>query len=91
MSAQFRYGPHPSRTDPHYISAMEHFESMTHEQIHTGTEQIDAAEILQASLVWLEAAATLTTSVPITRSHAERSIDQAVWQGPAADASLSRE
>ncbi|WP_227980520.1 hypothetical protein [Nocardia spumae] len=89
MSAEFRYGPAPSHTDPEYVSAMEHFESMTHEQIHTGTEKIDAGEILQASLIWLEGAATLTSSMPVTRSHAERTIDAAGWQGAAAEAAAA--
>ncbi|PPJ22893.1 hypothetical protein C5F51_30395, partial [Nocardia nova] len=89
MSAEFRYGPAASHTDPQYISAMEHFESMTHEQIHTGTEKIEAGEILQASLIWLEAAATLTGSMPATRSQAERIMDHAGWQGPAAEAAAA--
>ena len=85
MSAEFRDGP-TARRDPEYVSAMEHFESMTHEQIYSGTETIDAGEILQTSLTWLEAAATLTGSMPVTRSHAEHAIDAAGWQGPAAEA-----
>ncbi|MDN2502513.1 hypothetical protein FHY52_38385, partial [Nocardia nova] len=89
MSAEFRYGPAASRTDPQYVSAMEHFESMTHEQIHAGTEKIEAGEILQASLIWLEAAATLTGSMPATRSQAERIMDHAGWQGPAAAAAAA--
>ncbi|PSR61746.1 hypothetical protein C8258_26140, partial [Nocardia sp. MDA0666] len=89
MSAEFRYGPAASHTDPQYVSAMEHFESMTHEQIHTGTEKIEAGEILQASLIWLEAAATLTGSMPATRSQVERIMDHAGWQGPAAEAAAA--
>ncbi len=86
MSAEFRYGPAAAHRDPEYVSAMEHFESMTHAGIHDGTEKIDAGEILHASLTWLEAAAALTGSMPSTRSHAEQTIDDAGWRGPAAEA-----
>ncbi|WP_280317159.1 hypothetical protein [Nocardia wallacei] len=86
MTTEFRYGPQPRRNDPDYISAMEHFESLTHEQIHAGTQRIDAGEILQASLVWLEAAGTLTTSMPLTRNEVDRAMNGAAWQGAAADA-----
>ncbi|MBO0853444.1 MAG: hypothetical protein J2P18_06720 [Nocardia sp.] len=77
---------HPGPTDPEYISAMEHFESMPHEKIYAGTQRIDPAEILRASLTWLEGAATLTGSIPITRSGTELTMDQAGWRGAAADA-----
>ncbi|WP_280276261.1 hypothetical protein [Nocardia wallacei] len=86
MTTEYRYGPQPRRNDPDYISAMEHFESLTHEQIHAGTQRIDAGEILQASLVWLEAAGTLTTSMPLTRNEVDRAMNGAGWQGAAADA-----
>ncbi|WP_280369122.1 hypothetical protein [Nocardia wallacei] len=86
MTTEYRYGPQPRRNDPDYISAMEHFESLTHEQIHAGTQRIGAGEILQASLVWLEAAGTLTTSMPLTRNEVDRAMNGAGWQGAAADA-----
>ncbi|WP_156674680.1 hypothetical protein [Nocardia terpenica] len=87
MTTEFRYGPQPPhRTDPEYISAIEHFESMPHEQIYAGTQRIDAGEILQTSLVWLEAAGTLATSMPITRDTAGRVMDSVRWTGVAADA-----
>lgn len=76
-------------TDPTYISAMEHFESMPHEQIYARTQQIDAAEVLDASIAWLESAAALTTTMPLTRSNADRVIDGTGWEGAAADAAFA--
>ncbi|MCX4097449.1 hypothetical protein [Nocardia sp. alder85J] len=90
MTTQFRYGPIGSHgTDPEYISAMEHFEGIPHEQIYAGTQQIDATQILAASLVWLQAAGTVTTSMPITRTNADQVIGSADWEGPAAEAALA--
>ncbi|MBB5918662.1 hypothetical protein BJY24_007574 [Nocardia transvalensis] len=87
MTTEFRYGPQPPRhTDPDYISAMEHFESIPHERIHAGTEKIDAGEILLASQVWLEAAGTLATAMPLTRGNLEIAMNGARWEGAAADA-----
>ncbi|WP_459549740.1 WXG100 family type VII secretion target [Nocardia sp. X0981] len=78
-----------SGTDPEYISAMEHFESMRHEDIYAGTQQIDAAEILRASGTWMHAATTLQTSFPLTRSGAERVMSAMGWEGEAADAAYA--
>ncbi|RDI63843.1 hypothetical protein [Nocardia pseudobrasiliensis] len=89
MTTEFRYGPQPRRTDPEYISAMEHFESMPHEQIYAGTQRIDAGAIVQASLAWLEGAATLAASMPLTHGNADRIIDSVQWVGPAADAAAA--
>ncbi|MGW0247792.1 hypothetical protein ACWDYH_14280 [Nocardia goodfellowii] len=75
--------------DPNYITAMEHFESMTHEQIYAGTQQIDAAEILRASVTWLEAAGTLATSFPLTRASTDRVMNAMAWEGAAADAAYA--
>ncbi|MFI5782025.1 hypothetical protein [Nocardia sp. NPDC051570] len=88
MTTEFHYGPQPRSTDPEYISAMEHFESMPHEQIYAGTQQIDAGAILQTSAVWLEGA-TLGASMPLTSGNADRIMDAAQWQGPAADAAAA--
>ena len=76
-------------TDPTYISAMEHFESMPHEQIYTRTQQIDAGAVLGASRTWLETAATLTTSMPLTKASADRVINDTGWSGAAADAAAA--
>jgi len=76
----------PRRTDPEYISAMEHFESIPHEEIYAKTQQIDPGDILQASLVWLDAAATITASLPITGNTSDSVMDSAGWEGVAADA-----
>ncbi|MFD4428054.1 hypothetical protein [Nocardia sp. NPDC058497] len=78
-----------SGTDPTYIGAMEHFESMPHEQIYARTQQIDAAAVLGASMAWLESAAALTTSLALTRSNAERVIEETGWEGAAADAAFA--
>ncbi|MFE7718931.1 hypothetical protein ACFU44_07790 [Nocardia rhizosphaerihabitans] len=78
-----------SGTDPTYIGAMEHFESMPHEQIYARTQQIDAAAVLSASMDWLESAAALTTTMPLTRSNAERVIEETGWEGAAADAAFA--
>ncbi|MEV6275017.1 hypothetical protein [Nocardia sp. NPDC051832] len=75
--------------DPNYITSMEHFESMTHEQIYAGTQQIDAAEILRASVTWLEAAGTLATSFPLTRASTDRVMNSMAWEGAAADAAYA--
>jgi hypothetical protein len=77
------------RTDPEYISAMEHFESMPHEEIYAQAQRIDAGEILRASLVWLDAATAVTTSMPITRATADDVMSSAGWEGPAADAAYA--
>lgn len=78
-----------SGTDPEYISAMEHFESMRHEDIYAGTQQIDAAEMLRASGTWMHAATTLQTSFPLTRSGAERVMSAMDWEGEAAAAAYA--
>ncbi|WP_194819066.1 hypothetical protein [Nocardia sp. XZ_19_385] len=75
--------------DPNYITSMEHFESMTHEQIYAGTQQINAAEILRASVTWLEAAGTLATSFPLTRASTDRVMNSMAWEGAAADAAYA--
>ncbi|GAB2675425.1 hypothetical protein [Nocardia goodfellowii] len=75
--------------DPNYITSMEHFESMTHDQIYAGTQQIDAAEILRASVTWLEAAGTLATSFPLTRASTDRVMNAMAWEGAAADAAYA--
>ncbi|WP_040834136.1 hypothetical protein [Nocardia brevicatena] len=76
-------------TDPNYISAMEHFESMRHADIYTATQQIDAVEILRASGAWLSAAAGLRTSFPLTRDSADRVMNATGWEGEAADAAYA--
>lgn len=76
-------------TDPNYISAMEHFESMRHEDIYTATQQIDAVEILRASGAWLSAAAGLRTSFPLTRDSADRVMNATGWEGEAAEAAYA--
>lgn len=76
-------------TDPTYISSMEHFESMPHEEIYAKAQQIDAAEILRASITWLEVAGTLTTSFPLTRASADRVMNAMEWQGATADAAYA--
>ncbi|WP_051192834.1 hypothetical protein [Nocardia jiangxiensis] len=86
-SAQF--GPQPRPADPEYISAMEHFESVPHERIYAGTQQIDAGEIARASLVWLNGAATIGTAMPITRSTTDGVMNSAGWEGAAADAAYA--
>ncbi|WP_415842937.1 hypothetical protein, partial [Nocardia ninae] len=76
-------------TDPDYISSMEHFESMRHEEIYAKTQQIDAAEILRASVAWLEAAGTVSTSFPLTRGSVDRVMNSMEWKGAAADAAYA--
>ncbi|WP_040789523.1 WXG100 family type VII secretion target [Nocardia paucivorans] len=76
-------------TDPNYISAMEHFESMRHEDIYAATQQMDAVEILRTSGAWLQAAAGLRTSFPLTRDSVERVMNAAGWEGEAADAAYT--
>ncbi|WP_040795049.1 hypothetical protein [Nocardia higoensis] len=76
-------------TDPTYISSMEHFESMSHEEIYAKTQQIDAGEILRASGVWLEAAATVAGAMPLTRAAADRVMNSMEWEGAAADAAYA--
>ncbi|WP_378738604.1 hypothetical protein [Nocardia brasiliensis] len=78
-----------SGTDPDYISSMEHFESMRHEEIYAKTQQINAAEVLQASVAWLEVAATLSTSFPLTRGSVDRVMNSMEWKGAAADAAYA--
>ncbi|MGW1742237.1 hypothetical protein ACWCPQ_25920 [Nocardia sp. NPDC001965] len=76
-------------TDPDYISAMEHFEAMRHEDIHRATQQIDAGEILRISGTWIHAATTLQTSLPLTRAGADRVMNAMEWDGEAADAAFA--
>ncbi|WP_063037923.1 hypothetical protein [Nocardia grenadensis] len=76
-------------TDPDYISAMEHFEAMRHEDIYRATQQIDAAEILRMSGTWVHAATTLQTSLPLTRAGADRVMNAMEWDGEAADAAFA--
>ncbi|WP_067890811.1 hypothetical protein [Nocardia vaccinii] len=83
------FGPHARPTDPEYISAMEHFESVPHERIYAGTQQIDAGEIARASLVWLNGAATINTAMPITRSTTDGVMNSTGWEGAAADAAYA--
>ncbi|GAA5072783.1 hypothetical protein [Nocardia iowensis] len=78
-----------SGTDPDYISSMEHFESMRHEEIYAKTQQINAAEVLQASVAWLEVAATLSTSFPLTRGSVDRVMNSMEWKGAAAEAAYA--
>ncbi|MFG1792413.1 hypothetical protein [Nocardia sp. NPDC049149] len=75
--------------DPDYISSMEHFESMKHEEIYAKTQQIDAAEILRASVAWLEVAGTLSTSFPLTRGSVDRVMNSMEWKGATADAAFA--
>ncbi len=83
------FGPHARPADPEYISAMEHFESVPHERIYAGTQQIDAGEIARASLVWLNGAATINTAMPITRSTTDGVMNSIGWEGAAADAAYA--
>ncbi|GGL34813.1 hypothetical protein [Nocardia jinanensis] len=76
-------------TDPDYISAMEHFEAMRHEDIYRATQQIDAGEILRISGTWMHAATTLQTSLPLTRAGADRVMNAMEWDGAAADAAFA--
>ncbi|MGF6886121.1 hypothetical protein ABIA39_000088 [Nocardia sp. GAS34] len=76
----------PRRSDPEYISAMEHFESMPPQEICAKAQQIDAAQILQASTVWLESAAAIAGSMPITGNSSDQVMNSAGWEGAAADA-----
>ncbi|MEU2254150.1 hypothetical protein [Nocardia xishanensis] len=76
-------------TDPTYINSMEHFESMPHEEIYAKTQQIDAGEILRASVTWLEVAAALATSMPLTRGGADRVMNGMEWEGAAANAAYA--
>ncbi|MGW6332853.1 hypothetical protein [Nocardia rhamnosiphila] len=76
-------------TDPDYISAMEHFEAMRHEDIYRATQQIDAGEILRTSGTWMHAATTLQTSLPLTRAGADRVMNAMEWDGEAADAAFA--
>ncbi|MGI5220852.1 hypothetical protein [Nocardia sp. CA-290969] len=78
-----------SGTDPDYISAMEHFESMRHEEIYRATQQIDAGEILRLSGTWMHAAAALQSSFPLTRASANLVMNEAEWEGEAADAAAA--
>ncbi|MFI1461097.1 WXG100 family type VII secretion target [Nocardia carnea] len=78
-----------SGTDPDYISAMEHFEAMRHEDIYQATQQIDAGEILRLSGTWMNAAATLQSTFPVTRANANLVMNEAEWEGEAADAALA--
>ncbi|MEV0107299.1 hypothetical protein AB0H42_13270 [Nocardia sp. NPDC050799] len=75
--------------DPDYISAMEHFEAMRHEDIYRATQQIDAGEILRTSGTWMHAATTLQTSLPLTRAGADRVMNAMEWDGEAADAAFA--
>ncbi|WP_431962706.1 hypothetical protein [Nocardia sp. bgisy134] len=76
-------------TDPTYINSMEHFESIPHEEIYAKTQQIDAGEILRASVTWLEVAAALATSMPLTRGGADRVMNGMEWEGAAASAAYA--
>ncbi|MCP2292852.1 hypothetical protein [Nocardia amikacinitolerans] len=76
-------------TDPTYISSMEHFESMPHEEIYAKTQQIDAGEILRASVTWLEVAAALAASMPLSRGGADRVMNGMEWEGAAANAAYA--
>jgi hypothetical protein len=76
-------------TDPDYISAIEHFEAMRHEDIYRATQQIDAGEILRISGTWMHAATTLQTSLPLTRAGADRVMNAMEWDGEAADAAFA--
>ncbi|MEV6255729.1 hypothetical protein AB0L97_20970, partial [Nocardia sp. NPDC051911] len=73
-------------SDPTYINSMEHFESMRHDEIYAKAQQIDPAQVLHASTIWLDAAGTLTTSFPLTHGGVDRVMDAADWKGAAADA-----
>ncbi|MEU0504082.1 hypothetical protein [Nocardia sp. NPDC005998] len=75
--------------DPDYISSMEHFESMKHEEIYAKTQQIDAAQILNASVTWLEVAGTLASSFPLTRASSDRVMNTMAWEGAAAEAAYA--
>ncbi|MEU1983924.1 hypothetical protein [Nocardia sp. NPDC019395] len=76
-------------TDPDYISAMEHFEGMRHADIYRATQQIDAGEILRISGTWMQAAATLHSIFPVTRANADLVMNEAEWEGDAADAAFA--
>ncbi|MGO4616368.1 hypothetical protein AB4305_19025 [Nocardia sp. 2YAB30] len=76
-------------SDPAYISAMEHFESMRHEEIYAKAQEIDAAQVLRASAIWLEVAGTLTTSFPLTRGSVDRVLNSTEWKGATADAAYA--
>ncbi|MQY26515.1 hypothetical protein [Nocardia aurantia] len=90
MTSAYRHGQPGSRaSDPEYISAMEHFEGIPHEQIYAGTQQIDAARIVAAAQVWVEAAGTVSTSMPLTRTTADDLINAAGWEGAAAEAAYA--
>uniref|UniRef100_UPI0007A37917 hypothetical protein n=1 Tax=Nocardia pseudovaccinii TaxID=189540 RepID=UPI0007A37917 len=78
-----------SGNDPDYISSMEHFESMKHEEIYAKTQQIDAAQILNASVTWLEVAGTLASSFPLTRAGSDRVMNSMAWEGAAAEAAYA--
>ena len=58
------------------------------EEIYAETQQIDAAEILQASQVWLEAAGTIAASMPIIGNPVSTVMNSVGWEGAAADAAL---
>ncbi|MFX0579643.1 hypothetical protein, partial [Nocardia nepalensis] len=68
---------------------MEHFESMKHEEIYAKTQQIDAAQILNASVTWMEVAGTLASSFPLTRTGSDRVMNSMAWEGAAADAAYA--
>ena len=90
MTTEFGYGPPPPPpTDPEYIGAMEHFESLSHEQIYAGTQQIDAARILAASAAWAGAAELLATTMPLTHGTVDRTMDEGGWQGATAEAATA--
>ncbi|MFI5715950.1 hypothetical protein [Nocardia sp. NPDC051750] len=78
-----------SGSDPDYISAMEHFEAMRHADIYQATQQIDAGEILRISGTWMHTAATLQSTFPLTRANADLVMNEAEWEGEAADAALA--
>jgi hypothetical protein len=54
----------PWSYDAPFITSMEHFESLPHDEIYAKAQQIDPAELAGGSMAWAEIAGTLSSEFP---------------------------
>lgn len=72
--------------DPPYITSMEHFESLRHDEIYAKAQQIDPAALAMASATWMEIAGTITAGFPAATAILDGVLNDERWHGAAADA-----
>lgn len=75
-------------TDPSYVTDLEHFEGMTHQEIYDAVQRMDIGGLRQSVETWVAVSTSITTAFQLNALGVSRAM-HGKWEGAAAEAAHS--